>query len=236
MPHRFKGVDRPHHPPACAGPRVLRLPDCHRKHSFRCVNIIARWSLGVERTPPGQRCTRCCWRPTSRIPQRRSGSSVPLTLSQQSRRRQTGHSSGLAGTRGQASSVVGWAHATVAHTVADRLPSAWWRLQPLRVSSSLAGLYIATTQSNNYFSRTHHRSFCAIFWLRKRGMMHGLTFSNELISRDEGLHCDFACLLYRCAALGRKRTVYNRAFLTQPAGEQARSGSAHDHHRRGGRH
>ncbi|EXB95841.1 Ribonucleoside-diphosphate reductase small chain A [Morus notabilis] len=40
------------------------------------------------------------------------------------------------------------------------------------------------------------KSFCAIFWLKKRGLMPGLTFSNELISRDEGLHCDFACLLY----------------------------------------
>ncbi|UYZ62315.1 ribonucleoside-diphosphate reductase small subunit [Hymenobacter weizhouensis] len=40
-------------------------------------------------------------------------------------------------------------------------------------------------------------SFCSIFWLKKRGLMPGLTFSNELISRDEGLHCDFACLLYR---------------------------------------
>jgi ribonucleotide reductase beta subunit family protein with ferritin-like domain len=39
-------------------------------------------------------------------------------------------------------------------------------------------------------------SFCAIFWLKKRGLMPGLTFSNELISRDEGLHCDFACMLY----------------------------------------
>lgn len=39
-------------------------------------------------------------------------------------------------------------------------------------------------------------SFCAIFWLKKRGLMPGLTFSNELISRDEGLHCDFACLMY----------------------------------------
>ena len=39
-------------------------------------------------------------------------------------------------------------------------------------------------------------SFCAIFWLKKRGKMPGLCFSNELISRDEGLHCDFACLLY----------------------------------------
>jgi len=40
-------------------------------------------------------------------------------------------------------------------------------------------------------------SFCSIFWLKKRGLMPGLSFSNELISRDEGLHCDFACLLYR---------------------------------------
>lgn len=39
-------------------------------------------------------------------------------------------------------------------------------------------------------------SFCAIFWLKKRGLMPGLTFSNELISRDEGMHCDFACLIY----------------------------------------
>jgi ribonucleotide reductase beta subunit family protein with ferritin-like domain len=40
-------------------------------------------------------------------------------------------------------------------------------------------------------------AFCSIFWLKKRGLMPGLTFSNELISRDEGLHTDFACLLYK---------------------------------------
>jgi len=39
-------------------------------------------------------------------------------------------------------------------------------------------------------------SFCSIFWLKKRGLMPGLTFSNELISRDEGMHCDYACHLY----------------------------------------
>lgn len=39
-------------------------------------------------------------------------------------------------------------------------------------------------------------SFCSIYWLKKRGLMPGLTFSNELISRDEGLHRDFACMLY----------------------------------------
>ena len=39
-------------------------------------------------------------------------------------------------------------------------------------------------------------SFCALFWLKNRGLMPGLSFSNQLISRDEGLHCGFACLLY----------------------------------------
>ena len=40
-------------------------------------------------------------------------------------------------------------------------------------------------------------SFAAIFWLKKRGLMPGLTFSNELISRDEGMHCNFACLMWK---------------------------------------
>lgn len=40
-------------------------------------------------------------------------------------------------------------------------------------------------------------SFCAIFWLKQRGILPGLSFSNELISRDEGLHCNFACELQR---------------------------------------
>src|SRR5471030_2574632 len=53
-------------------------------------------------------------------------------------------------------------------------------------------------------------SFCSIFWLKKRGLMPGLTFSNELISRDEGLHCDFACMLY-------KDHIKNK--LTQPVME-----------------
>jgi ribonucleoside-diphosphate reductase beta chain len=48
-------------------------------------------------------------------------------------------------------------------------------------------------------------SFCSIFWLKKRGLMPGLAFSNELISRDEGLHCDFACMLYN--QLQNKLTV-----------------------------
>jgi len=52
-------------------------------------------------------------------------------------------------------------------------------------------------------------SFCSIFWLKKRGLMPGLSFSNELISRDEGLHCDFACMLYNDHIVNKlpKKTV-----------------------------
>jgi ribonucleoside-diphosphate reductase beta chain len=53
-------------------------------------------------------------------------------------------------------------------------------------------------------------SFCSIFWLKKRGLMPGLTFSNELISRDEGLHCEFACQLYSMLQTKlSQREVYN---------------------------
>ena len=53
-------------------------------------------------------------------------------------------------------------------------------------------------------------SFCAIYWLKKRGLMPGLTFSNELISRDEGMHTDFAVLLY--SKLNKKTKKSNRSF------------------------
>ena len=53
-------------------------------------------------------------------------------------------------------------------------------------------------------------SFCAIFWLKKRGLMPGLTFSNELISRDEGLHCDFACLLHNKLLRGAGENIIRR--------------------------
>ncbi|UII34368.1 ribonucleoside-diphosphate reductase small subunit [Fulvivirga ulvae] len=54
-------------------------------------------------------------------------------------------------------------------------------------------------------------SFCSIFWLKKRGLMPGLSFSNELISRDEGLHCDFACLIYNNHVVNKlpKETIIN---------------------------
>ena len=64
-------------------------------------------------------------------------------------------------------------------------------------------------------------SFCSIFWLKKRGLMHGLTFSNELISRDEGLHCDFACLLYTCAL-----SAACLPYLSRPGHKNRYAGSA----------
>ena len=56
-------------------------------------------------------------------------------------------------------------------------------------------------------------SFCSIFWLKKRGLMPGLSFSNELISRDEGLHCDFACLLYNNHLVNKLSTEQVREII-----------------------
>ncbi|KAM5569256.1 ribonucleoside-diphosphate reductase small chain A [Rosa sericea] len=68
-----------------------------------------------------------------------------------------------------------------------------WALHWINSSNSFAERLVAFACVEGIF---FSGSFCAIFWLKKRGLMPGLTFSNELISRDEGLHCDFACLLY----------------------------------------
>ncbi|KAJ7954970.1 putative Ribonucleoside-diphosphate reductase small chain [Quillaja saponaria] len=68
-----------------------------------------------------------------------------------------------------------------------------WALNWINSSTSFAERLVAFACVEGIF---FSGSFCAIFWLKKRGLMPGLTFSNELISRDEGLHCDFACLLY----------------------------------------
>ncbi|EFA74725.1 ribonucleotide reductase small subunit [Heterostelium album PN500] len=69
-----------------------------------------------------------------------------------------------------------------------------WALRWISNSKSFAERLVAFAAVEGIF---FSGSFCSIFWLKKRGLMHGLTFSNELISRDEGLHCDFACLLYQ---------------------------------------
>ena len=70
---------------------------------------------------------------------------------------------------------------------------AQWALKWIEESPSFAHRLIAFAAVEGIF---FSGSFCSIFWLKKRGLMSGLSFSNELISRDEGLHCDFACLLY----------------------------------------
>lgn len=67
-----------------------------------------------------------------------------------------------------------------------------WALKWIESDSFVERLLAFAAVEGIFFSG----SFCSIFWLKKRGLMPGLTFSNELISRDEGLHCDFACLLY----------------------------------------
>ena len=68
-----------------------------------------------------------------------------------------------------------------------------WALKWIGSKKSFAHRLVAFAAVEGIF---FSGSFCAIFWLKKRGLMPGLTFSNELISRDEGLHTDFACLLY----------------------------------------
>jgi ribonucleoside-diphosphate reductase subunit M2 len=68
-----------------------------------------------------------------------------------------------------------------------------WALKWINQTDSFAERLVAFACVEGIF---FSGSFCAIYWLKKRGLMPGLTFSNELISRDEGLHCDFACLLY----------------------------------------
>ncbi|KAK0520940.1 Ribonucleotide-diphosphate reductase (RNR), small subunit [Tilletia horrida] len=64
-------------------------------------------------------------------------------------------------------------------------------------------------------------SFASIFWLKKRGLMPGLTFSNELISRDEGLHTDFACLLFSHLRKRPHPDVVNRIITEAVSIEQA---------------
>lgn len=82
-------------------------------------------------------------------------------------------------------------------TAIETIPSvklkAEWAFKWFRTFSFAERLVAFAAIEGIFFSG----SFCAIFWLKKRGLMPGLAFSNELISRDEGLHTDFACLLYQ---------------------------------------
>ncbi len=68
-----------------------------------------------------------------------------------------------------------------------------WALKWIESAPSFAHRLVAFCAVEGIF---FSGSFCSIFWLKERGLMPGLGHSNELISRDEGLHCQFACLLY----------------------------------------
>ena len=68
-----------------------------------------------------------------------------------------------------------------------------WAIKWIESSASFAERLVAFVAIEGIF---FSGSFCAIFWLKKRGLMPGLCTSNEFISRDEGLHCEFACLLH----------------------------------------
>ncbi len=82
----------------------------------------------------------------------------------------------------------------LAHTLIPSVQrKALWAQRYIGSTASFAERLVAFAAVEGIF---FSGSFCALFWLRKRGFMPGLTFSNELISRDEGMHCTFACKLY----------------------------------------
>lgn len=87
-----------------------------------------------------------------------------------------------------------------------------WAMKYIRSTADFATRLVAFAAIEGIF---FSGSFCSIFWLKKRGKMHGLTFSNELISRDEGLHCDFACLLY--SMMNKKLTQAQIADIIKEA-------------------
>merc|ERR1719450_18215 len=79
------------------------------------------------------------------------------------------------------------------HTMPAVREKAEWAVQWMQNENSFAERVLAFAAVEGIL---FSGSFCAIYWLKKRGLMPGLTFSNELISRDEGLHAEFACLIY----------------------------------------
>merc|ERR1712151_1439150 len=79
------------------------------------------------------------------------------------------------------------------HTMPPVAEKAKWAVQWMNSENSFAERIVAFAAVEGIL---FSGSFCAIYWLKKRGLMPGLTFSNELISRDEGLHAEFACMLY----------------------------------------
>ena len=108
------------------------------------------------------------------------------------------------------------------HTIQSVKLKADWALKWINSSENFAERLVAFAAVEGIF---FSGSFCAVFWLKKRGLMPGLTFSNELISRDEGMHTDFACLLYkhlinklspeRLTQIIREAVEVEKTFVTQ---------------------
>lgn len=97
-----------------------------------------------------------------------------------------------------------------------------WALKWIKSDSFAERLIAFAAVEGIFFSG----AFCSIFWLKKRGLMPGLTFSNELISRDEGVHCDFAVHLHnhhlvnkvskeRIAEILKDALTIEREFITE---------------------
>ena len=97
----------------------------------------------------------------------------------------------------------------------DTVPSvkrkADWAMRWIEKGSFVENLIAFAAVEGIFFSG----SFCSIFWLKKRGLMPGLAFANELISRDEGLHCDFACLLYKSHIQNKMSEDSIKEIITQ---------------------
>lgn len=89
-----------------------------------------------------------------------------------------------------------------------------WALKWIGSSNNFSDRLVAFAAVEGIF---FSGSFAAIFWLKKRGLMPGLTFSNELISRDEGLHTDFACLLFQHMR-NKSAPETIRAIITEAVG------------------
>lgn len=85
-----------------------------------------------------------------------------------------------------------------------------WALRWIKNSTFAERLIAFAAVEGIFFSG----SFCSIFWLKNRGLMPGLSFSNELISRDEGMHCDFACLLYNDHVVNKLSPETVRKIIT----------------------
>jgi len=84
-----------------------------------------------------------------------------------------------------------------------------WALRWIDSNESFAERLIAFAIVEGVFFSS---SFCSIYWLKKRGLMPGLAFSNESISRDENLHCEFACLLYKTLGFNLSQDRINEIF------------------------